>query len=318
MKEESPYVLSEYDSGRLMTTGDVKRRVGIPTFLKAPPLDDVDNADVGIIGIPFDGSMIGCPGTRYGPRGIRNNSWRVNEYNAALRVKPFENHIIADCGDVVFSPYSIPKAHKSTKLAITNLLSRNILPVGVGGDHSVTHPILNAICQKHGPVAVVHFDSHTDTGQGSFGEQYSHGTMFRRGIEEGFIIPDKLIQVGIRKLFYEEELDFHTQHNIRIISTIELKEMGVEGFQQEVQKLKDNKVYITFDIDFVDPAFAPGTGGPEPGGPTSFEALQYVRALQGLNIVGCDLVEVSPPLDVGDITSLLAVHILYEMVSILP
>ncbi len=318
MKEETPSFLLDYDTGRLMTTSDVKRRIGIPTFLKAPLLQDVEDAEVGIIGVPFDGSMIGCPGTRYGPRGVRNNSWRVNEYNAALKVKPYEKHRIADCGDVVLSPYSIPNAHKSTSLAISSLLDKDILPVCVGGDHSMTYPILKAMFQKHGPLAVVHFDSHTDTGKGSYGENHTQGTMFRRGIEDGFIIPDKFIQVGIRKLFYEGELVFHTQHNIRIISAIELEDMGVKGFRHEVERLKGDKVYITFDIDFVDPAFAPGTGAPEPGGPTSFEALQCVRALQGLNIVGCDLAEVSPPLDVGDMTSLLAVHVLYEMVSILP
>lgn len=310
MTEQNPFQLAQFDLGHTR---------GIATFMGAPRLEDMENAEVGIIGIPFDGAMVGTPGTRHGPREIRHRSGQFNNpYNDALKVSPFKKHKICDCGDLVLSPFSIVQAHGSITDAVATLLNKNILPVCIGGDHSITYPILKAIFQKHGPVGVVDFDSHTDRRDHAYGEEYTHGTMFRRGIEEGFIIPDKLMQVGIRRLFAEDELDFHAEHNCRVISTIELKQMGVEGFKQELKILKDVKVYITFDIDFVDPAFAPGTGGPEPGGVSSFEALQFVRALQGLHIVGLDLVEVSPPLDVGNLTSALATRILFEMMSILP
>jgi agmatinase len=297
---------------------DFGGRVGISTFLKAPISKDLENVDVGIIGIPFDGACLDSPGTRYGPRGIRHLSWAVSEYNLALEVNPFERHRIADCGDVLMHPWSIDKASESITQAVTILLDKDILPVCVGGDHFVTYPILKAISQRHGPVAVVHFDSHLDTEDELHGERYHNASMFRRGIEEGFIIPDKLLSVGIRLIDLHSALDFHTDRNSRVITNVELKEIGPEGLRQALQSFKDIQVYVTFDIDFVDPAYAPGTGAPEPGGFTSFEALQLVRSLQGLNIIGADLVEVSPPLDVRNMTSLLGVKILYEMISVLP
>jgi len=309
MAKQNPLTFTQDDPGGT---------VGIKTFLKAPISEDLENVDVGIIGIPFDGALFGIPGARYGPRGIRQLSYFVTEYNLALGVYPFERHRIADCGDISLSPYSIPKAHEAITSGVSVLLDENILPICIGGDHSVTYPILKAISQKHGPVALVHFDAHVDTGDEFHGEKYNHGTMFRRGIEEGFIIPDKFISVGIRRVFNHRVLEFHSKHGIRVITNVELKEIGIEGFKKELQMLMAYKVYVTFDIDCVDPAYAPGTGGTEPGGLTSFEALQFVRCLQGLNIVGCDLVEVSPPLDVRNITSLLGVKILFEMASVLP
>lgn len=311
MTQQNPLQLAQFNLGR---------RIGIATFMNAPLSEDLENVEVGIIGIPFDGGVPGIPGARHGPREIRTQSVRRvgGPYNAALKVSPFEKHKIYDCGDAVLTPFSIAEASDSITSVVATLLDKNILPICIGGDHFVTYPILKAIFQKHGPVGVVQFDSHTDTLDEFFGGKYMNATVFRRGIEEGFIIPDKLIQVGIRKLFAGDELDYHAEHNIRVISTIELEQMGVEGFRQELQILKDVKVYVTFDIDFVDPAFAPGTGGPEAGGVTSFETLQLVRSLRGLNIVGLDLVELCPPLDVGNITSLLAAQILYEMLCILP
>jgi len=312
MTEQSFFQIAQYDPGR---------RTGIATFINAPLSEDLENVEVGIIGIPFDGGVMGTPGARHGPREIRIQSLRRSvgaAYNIVLKVCPFEKHKIYDCGDVVLNPVSLAQASDQITNAVTTLLDKDILPICVGGDHFVTYPILKAISQKHGPVGVVQFDSHTDTSDEFLGDKYNNATPFRRAIEEGFVAPDKLVQVGIRR-FYKGELDYHTEHGIRVIPMLELKQMGVEGFRQELQILKGSKVYVTFDIDFVDPAFAPGTGGPEPGGVTSFEALQLVRCLQGLNIIGMDLAEVCPSLDIGNnITSLLAAHLLYEMVCILP
>jgi agmatinase len=309
-----------YRDGNLITTDDVRRFSGVPTFLKAPLLESHNNPTVGIIGVPFDGCTVRTPGSRFGAREIRNYSWRVNEYNSELSVNPYEIHNIVDCGDILLSPLNIQNSFESIELGIQKLLERDILPISVGGDHFITHPILRAIHNAHGKVAVIDFDSHSDTADEVYGQKLNHGTMFRRAIEEDLIIADKLIQVGIRKLFHDGELDYHKEQGIQLITSRDLKKMGANirnQLKEQFARLKGYSVYVTFDIDFVDPAYAPGTGSPEVGGPTSDEALECVRALKGLNIVGFDLVEVSPPYDLRDLTCLLAVQVLYEMVSVL-
>lgn len=311
-----------YREGNLSVTDDLRRFVGIPTFLKAPLLRDVEQPTLGIVGVPYDGGVVRTPGTRFGPRAIRDYCWRVNEYNAELGVNPYTRHRIADCGDIVLSPFSLEDACLSIERGLAKLLERHagLVPISVGGDHFITHPILRAIHGAHGKVAVVHFDAHTDTGDEAYGQKLNHGTMFRRAIEEGLIDGDQLIQVGIRKLFVEGELDFHKEHGIEVITSRDLKRMGPElkdRLSERFARLRDKKVYVTYDIDFIDPTYAPGTGSPEVGGPTSDEALECVRALAGLDIIGFDLVEVSPPYDLRDLTSLLAVQILYEMASVL-
>lgn len=319
-EEGNPFTVGNYRDGDLMTTQDVRRFVGIPTFLKAPLLDQVENPTVGVVGVPYDGGVIRTPGTRFGPRAIRDYCWRLNEFNAELGVNPYALHNIVDCGDIVLSPLSIEDTCRSIELGIAKLIERDLVPIAVGGDHFITHPILRAIHAAHGKVAVVHFDAHTDTADEGFGQKLNHGTMFRRAVEEDLIYPDKLIQIGIRKLFSSDELDFHKEHGIEVITARDLKRMGPglkDVLKARFERLKGDKVYVTFDIDFVDPTYAPGTGSPEVGGPTSDESLECVRALEGLDIVGFDLNEVSPPYDLRDLTSLLAAQVLYEMVSVL-
>ncbi len=319
-EEGNPFSVGNYRDGNLMTTQDVRRFVGIPTFLKAPLLDQVENPTVGVVGVPYDGGVVRTPGTRFGPRAIRDYCWRLNEFNAELGVNPYALHNIVDCGDIVLSPLSIDDTCRSIELGIAKLIERDLVPIAVGGDHFITHPILRAIHAAHGKVAVVHFDAHTDTADECYGEKLNHGTMFRRAVEENLIHPDKLIQIGIRKLFSADELDYHKEHGIEVITARDLKRMG-PGLKDELkarfERLTGEKVYVTFDIDFVDPTYAPGTGSPEVGGPTSDESLECVRALEGLDIVGFDLNEVSPPYDLRDLTSLLAAQVLYEMVSVL-
>lgn len=295
------------------------RRSGIATFVNAPLSEDLEGVEVGIIGVPFDGGMTSTPGTAEGPREIRSQCLRrsVSTYNSVLKINPFEKKKIFDCGDVVVSRFSVAEATDTITNAVGVLLNKNILPVCIGGNHFVTYPILKAIFQKHGPVGVLHFDAHTDLLDHYLEEKYMNATMYRRAFEGGFIIPGKFVQVGIRRFYGRDELNYSAEKNIRIISTAELKQMGTRGFQQALEILRGTKVYVSFDMDFVDPAFAPGTGGPEPGGVTSFETLELVRSLQGLDIVGLDLVEVCPALDNNNITSLLAAHILFEMLCIL-
>jgi len=295
--EENPFVQSGWRDGKLETCHDIKRFAGIPTFIKAPLLELQENPTVGIVGVPYDGGIVRTPGTRFGPREIRNACWRVNEFNPEIGVNPYAIHNIVDCGDLVLSPLSISDTFESIQKGICHLLDRNIIPVSVGGDHFITHPILKSIADKHGTVACIHFDAHTDTADEGFGQKLNHGTMFRRGIEEQLICGSDLIQVGIRKIYHDRELDYHQEHGIEVISSRDLRNMQPDlrgKFAEHLARLKGKKVYVTFDIDFIDPAYAPGTGSPEVAGPTSDEALECIRALQGLDIVGFDLVEVSP------------------------
>lgn len=320
MSGGTPYSLGNYLDGSFSVAGDVRRFVGVPTFLKVPLLDSIADPTVGIFGVPYDGGTIRTPGSRFGPRALRNYSWRLNEFNAELNVNPYAIHRMVDCGDIVLSPLSLDDAFQAIELGTRRVLDRGLVPIAIGGDHFITHPILKAIHARHGKVAVIHFDAHTDTADEGYGQKMNHGTMFRRAIEEGYIHADKLIQVGIRKIFFDRELDFHSEHNIEVITARDMKLMG-PGLRQTLRdrfaRLRGQKVYVTFDIDYIDPTYAPGTGSPEVAGPTAYEALESLRALQGLDIIGFDLTEVSPPYDLRDLTSLLGVQVLYEMASVL-
>ena len=309
--------------GSLETSHYTTRFSGIPTVLKAPLLENVgaDKATVGFVGIPYDGGVVRTPGTRFGPRGIRNTSWRVNEYNAELEVNPFEIHNLVDCGDVRVNPLRVDQTTLSIEASITKLLDDDIIPISIGGDHYVTYPILRAMGKKHGPVAVIQFDAHLDMADGGEDYKYCHGTMFTRAHEDGAIKLDKMIQVGIRKLFFPGELDFGREHGVEVIRCTDLLEMKNmrEELAQRFARLKGEKVYVTYDIDYIDPTYAPATGSPEIAGPNAHQALESIRALKdlGLDIVGMDLVEIAPEYDTRDLTSLLGVQILHEMASVL-
>lgn len=312
-----------YDEGRMVTTEDYRRFSGIPTFLKAPLLKDAPGATIGIVGIPFDGGSSRTAGSRFGPRGLREASFRVSGYNAELDVRPYDVHDIADCGDIVLSPFSIADTYRSIECAMAELLDRNLLPIGIGGDHSVTLPLLRAIHARHGRVALVHFDAHCDVSDSQFGQAYHYGSVFRRAVEENLIEPTKTVQIGIRKHYHRGEIEFLDKHGFELITTRELKGMAPDirsRLAARLERLRGTKTYVTFDIDFVDNAAAPGIGSPEPFGPSSFEAIEAVRALTAVasDIVGMDLVEVSPPHDVAGMTAYLGAQILFEMVSIVP
>lgn len=312
-----------YDEGHLVAAGDSRRFCGIATFLKAPLLNDATDPTIGIVGIPFDGGSSRTAGARFGPRGVRDISFRVSGYNAELDVRPYDVHGIADCGDILVSPFSISDTYRSIERGATGLLERGLLPISVGGDHSVTLPLLRAICARHGPVSVVHFDAHCDVSDTQFGQPFHYGSVFRRAVEEGLIAPGQIVQIGIRKHYHKGELEFVRAHGFELVTARELKQMGPglrAALAARLARLTGRKVYVTFDIDFVDAASAPGVGSPEPYGPNSFEAVEALRAVTAVadGIVGCDLVEISPLHDVGGMTAYLGAQLLFEMVSIIP
>ncbi len=312
-----------YRDGNLILAEDYRRFWGVPTLLKAPPLPEAKSPTIGLFGVPFDGGNSRTPGTSFGPRGIRNISFRVGGWNEELRINPFEAHSLADCGDVVLSPFSIADAYVSIEKAVSRIVDRGMLPVAVGGDHSISYPIMKALAARHGKLSIVHFDAHCDVSDTAFGEPYHYGSIFRRGVEDGLIDPARMIQIGPRKHFHHGEVEYLKANGIEMISSNGLKQMGPrirELLAARVARLKGTKIYVTFDIDYVDHSYAPGIGSPEPFGPTSWEALESLRALRelGPDIVGFDLVEVAPHHDLKDMTTYLAVQFLFEMVSLVP
>ena len=287
------------------------------TFMRLPYVPDPEDVDIALTGIAYDGGTSYRPGARFGPREIREQSSLIRPYNRTLASYPFDKNNIADCGDIDTAPNSIEKTNELVEAGITRLLDRSILPVSVGGDHSITLPILRAVARKHGPVGLIHFDAHPDTWDEYFGGKYFHGTPFRRAVEEGLVDTHRMTQIGIRgPLFSSDDFDFHKEHGIRWITIDEIRENGVRKIADEMRSRAEGKTYVSFDIDCVDPAFAPGTGTPEVGGLDSYEALTFVRALKGLDVVGFDLVEVTPLYDgPGQVTALLGANLLFEFIS---
>jgi agmatinase len=284
-----------------------------------PEVRDAGALDVALVGIPYDGGTSYRPGARFGPRSIREQSSLIRTWNPVLKVHPFERLRVGDYGDVDTVPISIERTYEVIEREVGVIVAAGATPVCVGGDHSITLPILRALARRHGPVGVVHFDAHPDTWDEYFGSKFFHGTPFRRAVEEGLIDPGRMIQVGIRgPLYGPEDFAFHDAHGIEVIRIEAAKDQGPAWVGSRLARLAGGPVYCSFDIDAVDPAYAPATGTPEVGGLTAYEALTIVRGLRGLTLVGCDLVEVSPPYDgPGQVTALLAANLLFEMVCLL-
>jgi agmatinase len=295
-------------------------RFGQPaTFMLLPHRRDPAGLDVALLGIPYDGGTSYRPGARHGPRHVREQSSLIRPFNPALQVSPFERLRVADYGDVDVVPISIEGTFAAIQREIATLVGAGVVPVSVGGDHSITLPILRSLAPRHGRLGLVHFDAHPDTWDEYFGSKYFHGTTFRRAVEEDLIDGRRVIQVGIRgPLYGADDFDFHREHGLEVIRVEEVKERGTAWVIERLRRLQGGPVYCSFDIDAVDPAYAPATGTPEVGGLTSFEALSLVRGLRGLDLVAADVVEVSPPFDgPGQITSLLAANLLFELLSVL-
>ena len=294
------------------------RFAAIPTFMRLPHVPDPKALDIALVGVPFDGGTTYRAGARLGPRHIRVQSALIRPYHPNLKVNPFDRHRIADYGDIAVNPLSIQDSFQSIEAAIDELLAHGVRPVCVGGDHSITLPILRALARRYQPLSVIHLDSHPDTWDEYFGSKYSHGTPFRRAIEEGLIDPSRMLQVGLRGQVYgEEDFDFARSKGIEFMSTEEIFERGIPWVVERFQRFRGTPCYLTFDIDVVDPAFAPGTGTPQIGGPSSREIVALVRGLLGIQFAGADLVEVSPPYDSAEITSLLAANLLFEFLCLM-
>ena len=293
---------------------------GIPTFMRQSATRDLTDVDVAVMGVPFDGGTSYRSGTRMGPRKIREASLMLWGYNNVLHVSPLENLGVVDYGDVNVVPVSIEATMQAITAEAREVLASQTTLITLGGDHSITLPLLRTHAEAFGPLAVVHFDSHPDTWESEFGGQLcSHGTPFRRAIEEGLIDTSAYIQVGIRgSTSGPDDLLEAQQLGARVMPIEEVFELGIPAVIGQIQAMMgERRVYVSLDIDAVDPAFAPGTGTPEVGGLTSYQMLQLVRGLRGLNLVGFDLVEVNPAFDHGDITSILAANLAFEFLSLL-
>ncbi|WP_170599594.1 agmatinase [Ruegeria arenilitoris] len=299
---------------------DLARFSGPNTFMRLPAADTLAGLDVAVLGVPMDIGTSWRSGTRFGPKQIRSESAMIRPYNMATFAAPFDSLQIADIGDLAINTFSLADSLRIIKESYDAILAQGVIPVAMGGDHSITLPILRAVAAKHGPVALVHVDAHADVNDEMFGERETHGTVFRRAYEEGLIVPDKTFQVGIRGSGYAAS-DFTEAKGwgFRQFPAWELWQQNLTQIGALIRKeIGEHPVYVTYDIDSLDPAYAPGTGTPEIGGLTTPQALQLIHALGGMNVVGCDLVEVSPPYDPSGNTALTAANLLFELLCILP
>ena len=293
---------------------------GIATFMRLPASRNLKGVDVAVAGIPFDSGTTYRSGTRFGPRRIRESSLLLWGYNETMGVYPTKGLKVVDYGDVKTVPVDIAATMDQITTEVRAILEQGVTVVALGGDHSITLPLLRAYADQYGPLAVIHFDSHPDTWPEEFaGHPYSHGTPFRRAIEEGLVDKDAYVQVGIRgPTSSPEDLADARALAARVLTISQVFDLGIPAVVSEIRSVVGERpVYVSLDIDAVDPAFAPGTGTPEVGGLSSYQMLQLVRGLRGLNMVGFDLVEVSPPYDHSDITSILAANLAFEFLSLL-
>lgn len=302
---------------------DLPRFAGVATFMRLPHINmnnpKIAEVQIGLIGTPWDGGTTNRPGPRHGPRQLRDFSTMIRAENGATRVRPFELVNCADLGDVGPNPADLQDTMKRITEFYTKIRELGIIPLTAGGDHLCSLPILRALA-KDRPLGMIHFDSHTDLFHSYFGgTMYTHGTPFRRAVEEGLLDPKHVCMIGIRGSAYDfEDRDFAKSVGITIIGIEEFHARGLSDVMQQAREIVGQKeIYVSYDIDFVDPTFAPGTGTPEIGGPNSFQAIEVVRALKDLNIVGADMVEVSPPFDTSGGTAFLGVTIMFELLCIL-
>ncbi|MGZ4765112.1 MAG: agmatinase [Ilumatobacteraceae bacterium] len=299
---------------------EMPRFGGITTFMRLPGSSTPDRLDAAVIGVPFDIGTSNRPGARFGPRGIRNESVLLRPYNMATRAAPFDSLRIDDLGDVATNPYSVADSMVRIEAFYRPLVGAGLKTVSMGGDHTIVLPILRAMAGQHGPVGLVHVDAHTDINDSMFGERIAHGTPFRRAVEEGLLDCARVAQIGVRGTGYQaDDFDWSRQQGFRVVQVEECWHRSLEPLMAEVRsQLGDGPVYLSFDIDGLDPSFAPGTGTPEIGGLTIWQGMEIIRGCHGMNLVGGDVVEVAPIYDVSGMTSLVAANLLYEMLCVLP
>jgi guanidinopropionase len=295
------------------------RYTGIATFFRAPASEALADVDIGVIGVPFDGGVTNRTGTRHGPRAVRDQTSLMRRLNAATGIAPFARARVRDLGDCwIERPYELLGAHAEIAAFYHQVLGAGIVPLSVGGDHSVTLPILRAVAAK-GPIGMIHIDAHCDTGDDYMGSRFHHGAPFRRAVDEGLLDPKRVIQIGIRGTTNDPAMwGFSQQSGMRVLDMEEFDDKGWRFAADEARRIVGNgPVYLSFDIDSLDPAEAPGTGTPEAGGLTALQAMRLLRALRGIDFVGGDLVEVAPPFDTGTITAFNGASILFEILCLL-
>lgn len=303
-----------------LSGNEMPRFGGITTMMRLPHVADPAELDAGFIGVPLDIGTSNRSGTRFGPRQIRNESVMVRPYNLATRAAPFDSLTVADLGDVATNPYSLERAVGNIEAHFDRIVGAGCRPLAMGGDHTLSLPILRAMAKHHGPVAFVQVDAHADINDLMFGERISHGSQFRRATEEGLFDNRSVVQIGLRGSGYHaEDLDWSRKQGFWVVPAERCWHRSLEPLMAEIRaRLAGKPVYLSFDIDGLDPAFGPGTGAVEPGGLTLVQALEIIRGLRGLNIVGCDLVEVAPMYDTSGNTALIAANLLFEMLCVLP
>jgi len=297
----------------------VPRFAGAATFARLPRIDEVTKADIAVVGIPFDAGTSYRPGARFGPAHIRESSRLLRPYNPAQDASPFALAQVVDAGDIAVNPFNIELAVQQIEDGVDELLEEGMKLVTLGGDHTIAYPILKSLHKKHGPITVIHFDAHLDTWDTYFGAPLTHGTPFRRASEEGFIDLESCLHVGIRgPLYADTDLSDDKKLGFEVVTSIDMDKLGVEGvIKRMLARVGDKPVYVSIDVDVLDPAFAPGTGTPEMGGLSSREMLALLRALETVNLVGADIVEVSPQYDSAQITGFAAAHMAYELITLM-
>lgn len=295
------------------------RYTGLPTFMRAPYREDPAGVEIGLIGVPFDGGVTNRTGTRHGPREVRNQSSLMRKINQASGIAPYELCTVADLGDAwVERPFNLEGSLAEIGAFYERLQAAGVAPLSCGGDHSISLPILRALGAAR-PVGMIHFDAHCDTGSNYLGSNYHHGAPFSRAVEEGVLDPKRTVQIGIRGGVNDRDVwRFSHESGMRVIAMEEFCEMGPKAAIAEARRVVgDGPTYVSFDIDSLDPAYAPGTGTPEVGGFTTREAQAMVRALEGLDLVGADVVEVSPPFDPSGVTALTGASMMFELLCVL-
>jgi agmatinase len=297
----------------------VPRFAGAPTFARLPRRDEVDHADIMVVGVPFDAGTSYRPGARFGPAHIRESSRLLRPYNPAQDAEPFALAQVVDAGDIAVNPFNIELAVDQVEAGMSELVSTGAKVLTLGGDHTIAYPILKSLHAKHGPITVIHFDAHLDTWDTYFGAPLTHGTPFRRASEEGIIDLGSCLHVGIRgPLYSTDDLSEDQRLGFAILNSTDADTLGVEGMiAAMLKRVGDRPTYVSIDIDVLDPAFAPGTGTPEAGGLSSRELLRIVRALDATNLIGADIVEVSPAYDHAQITGIAAAHLAYELITVM-
>ncbi|WP_182903459.1 agmatinase [Microbispora sp. H10830] len=297
----------------------VPRFAGPATFARLPRLEEVEHADVAVVGVPFDSGVSYRPGARFGPSAVREASRLLRPYHPGLDVSPFAEMQVADAGDIACNPFDIREAVETVEEAASGLMEGGTRLVTIGGDHTIALPLLRAAARRHGPVALLHFDAHLDTWDTYFGAEYTHGTPFRRAVEEGILDTEAVCHVGTRgPLYGKKDLDDDRRLGFGIVTSADVMRRGVDEVAGALrQRIGGRPLYLSIDIDVLDPAHAPGTGTPEAGGLTSRELLEILRGLAGADLVGADVVEVAPAYDHAEITSVAASHVAYDLIGLL-